>query len=930
MGEIAGILALAIAGLIMNNKFKSENNIAENDDYETLVKSRFNNVDQANIVKSKRNRSLSYGGQSKNANIDDSVFTIDNSIDNNIKTNQNSPPLIDDLDMLTNNEKFEANIKSNSSNNNTWINQLDPLTFDNSLEPVSSNNIHASKCRNNANIARIEMQRNMELDGGFSSFDNSDGTYGIISPNSSNFTHSNMNPFIRKGYSPIHTEKQAEVHNRKVELFTGSSDNVDWRPKNEQGPLFSPIVNATNIFGMQSMTDDLRSKYYIGKEKRNELPFKQEQITPGVGIGYNEVGRQGYHDTYRIIPRSTNELRTANNPKVSHGSYVGPGLMGEKGPVLGRVVQYKPDKFREYDSNNMVSQRACVDAPSIYGKYDPKNLATVNRGTKQTLQIGHAYSQNEKNTPGKFRGNYRESSRENYLYDHPRNVTGYESFNGQGHNNNSMIPHETNRNQETNIIGNVSGNAGTNTINYNDVPFLTMRNIHENDNHSGVISRNIQQTKAINFNDVPNTTLRSIFNIYDRSGNVTGNKSSEHCINFNDVPQTTMRNIHGEFDRVGGAYTAMNEYRNSAVNYNDVPNVTLRNIHDNFDRNGNITGEENQYISINFNDIPSTTLRNVHNNYDRSGQLNPDKYSYSAINYDDIPNITMRDIVNAFDRTGQLSGNKQSSNAINYDDIPNITLRDIYNKYDRTGTVKGNKNKGTAVNYNDIPDVTLRNIHNSFDRSGILQGNKEQQCAINYNDVPQITFRNIHNEPDRTGEITSNKYEHYSIDYNDVPTATMRNIHEEYDRNGNVSGEKNTGIAINYNDVPHTTMRNLNPGEKLCVITGNTSQQGSRHQYTTMMINAGKEAIEFKPKPTQCGPDKGWTIENTGFHLKEIPNANWKTGPGTNAIYKNEHIDSLNTRESNEKFYVNTRLLSHTEENLNGNPYINNLIHKSV
>ena len=35
------------------------------------------------------------------------------------------------------------------------------------------------------------------------------------------------------------------------------------------------------------------------------------------------------------------------------------------------------------------------------------------------------------------------------------------------------------------------------------------------------------------------------------------------------------------------------------------------------------------------------------------------------------------------------------------------------------------------------------------------------------------------------------------------------------------------------------------------------------------------------------------------------------------------------TQNRNEKWFVNERISSHVVENLNGNPYINNVIHKS-
>ena len=63
-----------------------------------------------------------------------------------------------------------------------------------------------------------------------------------------------------------------------MELFTGSLDNLDYRPKTERKPLFNPIIGATNIFGDPDRTDFYETRYIPGKERRNELPFKQIKV----------------------------------------------------------------------------------------------------------------------------------------------------------------------------------------------------------------------------------------------------------------------------------------------------------------------------------------------------------------------------------------------------------------------------------------------------------------------------------------------------------------------------------------------------------------------------------------------------------------------------------------------------------------------------
>ena len=94
----------------------------------------------------------------------------------------------------------------------------------------------------------------------------------------------------------------------------------------------------------------------------------------------------------------------------------------------------------------MVRQAAQYSAPTVYGEYDPKNLATVNRGVKETMKMGPAYASNQGNTPGKHLSKWQDARRQNWKYDHPRNIGRQETTNGDAHNKDAYVPDMTKRN----------------------------------------------------------------------------------------------------------------------------------------------------------------------------------------------------------------------------------------------------------------------------------------------------------------------------------------------------------------------------------------------------------------------------------------------------------------------------------------------------
>ena len=447
MAGIGDMIALASVGALINNRsskkdIKNQNNKSKKektnstdiyssnnsryvrDDYERLTRDRYRasrDFKNTKIIPKDYKKLDEFKKNSKNKvaliegflsnDDDDSVFSDDDksfdkssidscksrksngSDDGYHGFNHNNPAsMLDKMSNLTNNRKYESSASRNKfTEKNTWTSQYDKMTFDNPDGFVSANSVNKDTVGKNSRMNRIELERQMEIDGGYSTFDHrDDGTYGVVHPESNDFIHENMIPFVRKGPNEINESKRNMVNQMKLELFTGDANNADWKPKVERAPLFSPLIGAKNIYGDPVRTDEYKSRYFAGNERRNELPFQQVKVTPGLNIGYGAVGKQGYHDPYRAIPTEAyvDNLRTLNNPKISYGSYVGPGQKGENRPILGKVTQYTTPRFRESGSKDMVRGRSYITAPTVYGEYDPKNLATVNRGVKETVKIG--------------------------------------------------------------------------------------------------------------------------------------------------------------------------------------------------------------------------------------------------------------------------------------------------------------------------------------------------------------------------------------------------------------------------------------------------------------------------------------------------------------------------------------------------------------
>lgn len=162
---------------------------------------------------------------------------------------------------------------------------------------------------------------------------------------SSQFTHNNMVPFFRG------TPKQnmsATANNGIMDSYSGTG-GLQFNKK-EQGPLFDTQREPTgNPQGFESTTDFMQDRIEAPKNRAGERPVEPIRVGPGLNEGFTSLPSGGFHQTDMLEyakPRSTDDLRTANNPKLSYGGVTLPGksLNVERGKV-GEVRKYLPDRF---------------------------------------------------------------------------------------------------------------------------------------------------------------------------------------------------------------------------------------------------------------------------------------------------------------------------------------------------------------------------------------------------------------------------------------------------------------------------------------------------------------------------------------------------------------------------------------------------------
>ena len=60
-------------------------------------------------------------------------------------------------------------------------------------------------------------------------------------------------------------------------------------------------------FGRMTWSEKHNIKW-TSKYKTGEKIHQEVRVTPGLNLGYNEVSKQGFHDTYQVLPKTVDEL----------------------------------------------------------------------------------------------------------------------------------------------------------------------------------------------------------------------------------------------------------------------------------------------------------------------------------------------------------------------------------------------------------------------------------------------------------------------------------------------------------------------------------------------------------------------------------------------------------------------------------------------
>jgi hypothetical protein len=888
---------------IVNNIWRiNQDSINEfNNENKTIKKTYTNNIETMNNIEDNSNDSQfsdNYSIDSNlyknklNENISQQSDNYSNDSNINLKViNQQDKFLSDVVTNLSGQdyEKEQNKQQQNGNNVNYLKEQFGELKFDHNGMP---NTIQNGKQM--LNMFNDKMNYFPQ-----SNFDpKSNGKYNVTN----DMTHNNMMPsFSSKtyGYNPMLEKELGNFSTRKIELFSGSDQNPQFKHKQEVPYLFPMDTNKVeSVTGLPNFNDFFESRYIPSDKRQSEKPFQPIRTTPGLNLGYNETGNTGKQDLFRVLPKTVDQLRTVTNPKVTYNTPIVPGLKYGKPGLIGKVIQKGPDRFYYNTKDSLLPQKGDHVAPAIYGKYI---VDTTNREIDgSTVHLNPAETKVSKNTPEYLQGQFKNPFKITNEEPGPRNVQ--RDTRGQIINQETWTPDVTQRE----------------SVNYGD-------------NYNGVIKGNKQQTFLTDYDATFDLTQRNINPEADIT-NLKGNHFEVPLINYlNYIPDTTRKEIllaNNGTQNITNVSNSIKSYLFNSIN--SIPDQTLRDLIASKIILTNVKGNENKnYLFNNTNSIPDTNMRNLSENNLILTTLSNHEKGYLFNNINAIPDTTLRDIVNATWGSGGvgIKGNHNPGYIYNYKNaIPDTTMRELIENIQQIANVKGNNGqiKQYLYNYiNSMPDTTLRELTEDKIVLTSLKPIQMRSYLLNYlNSVPDSTLREMTEDNKNLIGQKGNHNNDYMFNYEGgIPDTTMRELIEDLRQLTNVNGNHKATYLLNYiNSIPETTLRELTENKKDLM----NIKPLAMKEYLINYINATPDITlrELSENQKNIIGTKGNKISQTGFNYKNgVPDVtnrqmseNQKNIIGTKGNQHSEYIFNYKNGVPD----VTNRQMSENQKNIIG------------
>lgn len=409
--------------------------------------------------------------------------------------------------------------------------------------------------------------------------------------NSQYFEHNNMTPYFG---SKLNDQRRSDnTYESLLDSYTGtgSQDNN----KREQAPLFEPDTNLQWANGTPNKSDFVQSRINPSLRKANVKPFQEQQVAPGLGLGYTTQGADGYNsgmmgrDQWK--PKTVDELRVDTNPRSS-----GVSLLGHEGPAnshikqlgsIGKMEKHRPERAFELDN-----RQAHDDLGRLFvtgGAEKAQTLRSIpleSKSSRPETSTDYAGGANYQNSAAYVPGEFMPSHNQQ-LGAVPMGVANAVRHNNAGENDFNLkgktaYPNNRSSNKQNDYFGSISGNVKAVIT-----PLLDIMRPSKKTNTIGSLrpyqnpGSSVPESYVFNPNDKPSHTIRETTENSKFHLNVNANQNGGGYKVSQVQPTNTIRQETGDYMYIGaasaGEHTRKSTSYDSGYNQrnNDIKSSTI-------------------------------------------------------------------------------------------------------------------------------------------------------------------------------------------------------------------------------------------------------------------------------------------------------------------------------------------------------------------
>jgi hypothetical protein len=415
----------------------------------------------------------------------------------------------------------------------------------------------------------------------------------------------------------------------RVDLVKNNNQSINnindfnfYKNKSEHANLLPLECNIQNINTNMFNEEDIKETYNVSSYQTNVNPNDLQFVGPGINKGFIDQPSGGYNQGINIIPyilpKTVDELRTVNNPKLVNEGRLLMGNSISKVGLEGEVSQHKPDTYYINEFNRWLKTTGAIKKQKIQPKLIVKDTnRIVSMELKGNLHSKQLVKSTVKSNVALSRKNiYKEKNIGPAKSSNPR-VNNY--------NKNSFrnVPNERqNTESKTNILNVQSINKKLKVYDPNCVLKTTIKETNILNESSGFLKGPNSKLQVYDPDDVARTTIKETNIINNNSGNmqvVGPNKLQTY--DPNDVARTTIKETN-IINNNSGNMQVVGPNKLQTYDPNDVARTTIKetNIINNNSGNMQVVGP-NKLQTYDPNDVARTTIKETNILNNNSGNM---------------------------------------------------------------------------------------------------------------------------------------------------------------------------------------------------------------------------------------------------------------------------------------------------------------------